>query len=354
MHLPLPIYRSIAAENGGASGSLDSSDSLNPDRQNRRNEDYEITGIIPGKAIEVSLEASFDAYLQIVDANSGVIVAQDDDAGAGTNSLLSFLPAPGISYLARATTYYQGETGSFTLRTRLVEPADLQVIAATAPSSTSIGSLIRLSWTTKNNGPGETVSEWSDAIYLSIDSTYDADDIYITDFWPDREGETNSTLTAGSSRFRDLAFSAPSVSASGLYYFIIRSDDEFNQAETNEANNTYSIPITYDSNGPDLQIITASAPAAASVGDNINLSWTVKNNGLVTAGYHWWDGIYLSSDSTWDSGDIVVRLFGAHQFPPLATGSSYTQTTNISAPSVREALKNLHQHPEHLGCRKGF
>ncbi|MFZ9753417.1 MAG: CARDB domain-containing protein, partial [Cyanobium sp.] len=337
MTWPLPIHGSIAASNGSASGILDSSDPLNPNRQNRRHENYEITGILPGKAIEVSLEASFDAYLEIVDINSGVVVAEDDQSGGGNNSRLSFLPAPGISYLARATTYFQGETGSFTLTTRLVDPADLQVIAATAPSSTSIGTLLNLSWTTKNNGPGEAASEWSDSIYLSSDSTFDADDIYITAFWPESDGETNSPLGIGNSRIRNLTFSAPSVSSAGLYYIIIRSDDELNQVETDEANNTFAIPITYDVNGPDLKITSASAPATASVGSNITLSWTVKNDGLVTASERWWDGIYLSTDPTYDSNDVGIWTFGAHQFSPLAAGSSYTQTSNISAPRVSAA-----------------
>ncbi|MFM9111388.1 MAG: ELWxxDGT repeat protein, partial [Prochlorococcaceae cyanobacterium] len=126
---PLTVLGTIAALSGVVTSSLDSNDTDNPARPGCYSEDYLITGITPGMPIEVSLDAGFDAYLQIVDASSQSVIAEDDDSGiggSGLNSLLTFMPSSGITYLARATSFATGATGAFTLNTRspfsVVEP----------------------------------------------------------------------------------------------------------------------------------------------------------------------------------------------------------------------------------------
>jgi len=54
-----------------------------------------------------------DPYLTLYDA-SGAVVAENDDDGYSTNSMLVALLQPG-SYVIAASTYFAGETGAYTL-----------------------------------------------------------------------------------------------------------------------------------------------------------------------------------------------------------------------------------------------
>ncbi|MEB3169436.1 MAG: CARDB domain-containing protein, partial [Synechococcaceae cyanobacterium] len=207
---------------------------------------------------------------------------------------------------------------------------DLQVTAASAPASASIGSSINLSWTVKNNGAASANSDWWDGIYLSTDASYDYSDTFITSF----SAADISPLAAGSSYTLNKTISTPAISAAGQYHLIFHADSYDNQVEINENNNALALPISIDLNGPDLQVTAASAPASASIGSSINLSWTVKNAGQAATNLYWSDKILLSADSTPDSGDIYLAS-PATIYPgmSLAAGSTYNQTTTPILPT---------------------
>ncbi|HAA28125.1 MAG TPA: peptidase S8 [Cyanobacteria bacterium UBA8553] len=59
---------------------------------------------------------AFDSYLQVINANTGEIVAFNDDFG-GLNSQVTFTAQAGVDYIARATSYASGATGAYTLTT---------------------------------------------------------------------------------------------------------------------------------------------------------------------------------------------------------------------------------------------
>lgn len=100
-------------------GTLDSTDPTNPTRSGTLRDDYYVTNLVTGQQVQVNLNASFDTYLQLVNANTGAVITYDDDSGEGFNSQLTFTAQEGIDYIIRATSYASAVTGGYTLSTSL-------------------------------------------------------------------------------------------------------------------------------------------------------------------------------------------------------------------------------------------
>ena len=137
------------------------------------------------------------------------------------------------------------------------KPADLQLIAASGPTNASIGDLVDVSWTVNNNSVVAANGYWVDAVYLSSDAVLDEKDTKSLNY-------EAGPLRAGSSYSHDAYFSIPYISKAGQCYLIFSADSLGEQAESDESNNHLALPVNLDLNGPDLQIISAKAPAAAA------------------------------------------------------------------------------------------
>ena len=99
-----------------ANGSLSSDDDVNPLRTSRYKDDYVLTGFLTGERITVRMTASFDAYLQLVNAVDGSLITYDDDSGGGGGaSAFTFTVQAGITYIIRATSFSSSATGTYTL-----------------------------------------------------------------------------------------------------------------------------------------------------------------------------------------------------------------------------------------------
>src|SRR5919199_4555276 len=96
-------------------GTLDSTDPGNPIRTGSFRDDYLLTNLVAGQSVYLSLNSSaFDTYLQVVDAATGAVVAENDNV-SGTNSLLGFTTQAGVDYIVRATSTALGATGAYSL-----------------------------------------------------------------------------------------------------------------------------------------------------------------------------------------------------------------------------------------------
>lgn len=100
-----------------ASGTLDSTDPINPTCSGTFSDDYLLTGVLVGQQVQVNLDASFDTYLQLVNADTGAVLNFDDDSGADLNSQLTFSVEAGTDYILRTTSFGVGVTGNYTLTT---------------------------------------------------------------------------------------------------------------------------------------------------------------------------------------------------------------------------------------------
>lgn len=104
--------------NSTVSQSLGEATDYYSQRNGRYYDYYRLTNLTPGQRVTVSLNSNrFDTYLYLMNAETGRIVARDDDSGAGTNSRLSFTPTFGDqgSYYVIASSCAPNSTGAYTL-----------------------------------------------------------------------------------------------------------------------------------------------------------------------------------------------------------------------------------------------
>ena len=255
--------------------------------------------------------------------------------GSYTISKNVVLPSftPGNQYLLFVTdsTDSQGETNG-TNNTKAVAiniaAPDLQVTAATAPTTAVLGETVALTWTVANKGTGTANSNWYDEVYLSSDQTYDFDDVYVA-------GEyisTQTPLAKDGSYTISKNFVLPNF-ASGNQYLLFVADGSRDQGETDETNNTKAVAISL--NAPDLIITNASAPDSVTVGQTFSVSWDVKNQGTFTANLDWYDLIVVSTDQIFgNNDDTYVTEVWEGALTPLAAAGTYTKTLNVTLPST--------------------
>jgi Ca2+-binding RTX toxin-like protein len=83
---------------------------------------------------------------------------------------------------------------------------------------------------------------------------------------------------------------------------------------------------------PDLIVSSVTAPPSATVGESLDVSWTVINQGERITNSNWYDYIYLSDDEFLDNNDTFVTNLSPENDTPLAVGDRYTTTQNIYIP----------------------
>jgi len=99
-----------------AQGFLSNTDSSAQYRSGSFNDSYFLSGLENYQQVTLDIEsAEFDTYLQLIDANTGGLIAFNDDGGFGTNSNLSFIAQPDADYLLHVTSYGESEQGNYTL-----------------------------------------------------------------------------------------------------------------------------------------------------------------------------------------------------------------------------------------------
>ena len=127
----------------------------------------------------------------------------------------------------------------------------------------------------------------------------DISDTYVSQRWAGND----TPLAAGASYTATQNVTLPNTTI-GNRYLLFVADGNNNQGETNETNNVQAVAINLTA--PDLVVSAATAPTSATLGETVALSWTVTNQGSVTASADWYDYVYLSDDQTLDNSDTYV------------------------------------------------
>ncbi len=201
-----------------------------------------------------------------------------------------------------------------------VTSPDLQVTAATATGPHIANGTDTVTFTVKNVGTGTATASLSDSdfVYLSNSPSYDSSAQYLVS-----HGAVTLPLAAGASYQQSVSVTYPAVSP-GNYFLVFKTSQDFNHS--------FSIPVTIAA--PDLVITSPTTPSAAVVGQGnvINVSFTVQNNGTTPAASGWTDGIFLSSQSTFDI-NTAVQLSTAFKGPVAANGSYVDTFTNVTVPN---------------------
>jgi subtilase family serine protease len=243
--------------------------------------------------------------------------------------------SPGNYFLIIQTDYlgnvFEGQHEDNNLRTVAVTiqvPAvDLMVTTVDAPSTAFSGQEMTVSWTVLNNGSNPTIgSHWIDEVVLSLDQIDDPTDPVIA------SKQHNGVLNSHTSYNDSLSVFVPQ-GFTGQYYVFVRTDRRNEVAESNENNNSASDGIVFNLTPPaDLVVSNIAPPSSGSPGESITVNWTIQNSGTNPATGSWDDAVYLSSDQTWDIGDILIGK--RTQAGPLATGQSYNGQLTATLPAI--------------------
>jgi subtilase family serine protease len=243
---------------------------------------------------------------------------------ASTGSISVTIPpdtATGTHYLiARADAAGQVPEGNESNNTRAVTirvGPDLQVSAFTGPSRGGVGGEIAVSDTTRNSGASTAPGSMT-AFYLSSNTIFDAGDTRL------QPARSVGPLAAGAAVSGTTNVTLPSV-APGVWYLVALADDQGAVVETAENNNTRYTSISI---GPDLDVISFSAPLTAVAGGSVLVTDTVSNLGLDTAGASI-TRFYLSANSVLDGSDQPI---GERAVPGLSNGISNTGSMTVTLP----------------------
>jgi subtilisin family serine protease len=101
-------------------GDLNPTDAIHRQWRSFKDE-YALTGLKHKQQVQINLQSSaFDAYLQLIDRDTGKIIAQNDDANSGTSDArLTFTVRRNTQYILRVTSYERGKTGRYKLQTSI-------------------------------------------------------------------------------------------------------------------------------------------------------------------------------------------------------------------------------------------
>ncbi len=270
-----------------------------------------------------------------------------------TKSLTLPSHAAGAAYLLFRTDRYddQGETTKannvFAVPITLSAPdVDLTVLSAAAPATAEVGNQwqITVDYTAKNQGTATASGNWTDAIYVSSQPTYDSSATLLDTLYSG--SDVPSSLAAGASYTVHDVVTLPNTAA-GARYLLVRTNvgvgSSSSQAETNAANNVFAMPITLTAPAADLVISNATAPATVEAGNGqlFNVSWKVTNQGSAVADTYWYDNVLVGDDANYDRSATGLFGYSGNYESQLPAGASYVVTKSVAAPNVTPGAKQL-------------
>jgi len=107
--------------------------------------------------------------------------------------------------------------------------------------------------------------------------------------------------------------------APGTYYIYSVVDPENAITETNELNNVSVVPIIITAGSPNLTINSPNAnPTIVKANTTINVNCNVKNTSY-SPSFASELKIYLSDNTTWDAGDVLLSTVSVGSLNPLAS-----------------------------------
>ncbi|MCB0583496.1 MAG: IPT/TIG domain-containing protein, partial [Phaeodactylibacter sp.] len=259
-------------------------------------------------------------------------------------TLPHYLPA-GAYYLylaadAQNTVYEHDNEGDNIIRSEAIEierypVVDLSLQDPLLEQSISIGQPARVRWTVTNIGDSNTpVSSWTDAIYLSANNQWNPEEDLLIRQWP-----RNAPLSPGQSYTRLESFIIPANQA-GSYYLILVADTDSLALDDNYSNNiailsqsgaTEPVIIDYPP-APDLEAGAPDSPGEGIAGQPITIHYTVVNRGESPAAGYWKDGLFLSTNTTVEPGDIFLGQVSKSR--NLAPGGNYTDSLQAFLPAT--------------------
>lgn len=246
-----------------------------------------------------------------------------------------------VSHNGSCTQINTGPVQEFTL----IPLPDLVVQNVQAPITAFSGQTISINWTVKNNGPGNTTTNqnWTDGVFLTFDTLPNFSIPPQTNplLWGQADFPSRplliaakpnvSALNNGQQYTNSVNFTLPLNYSLPLYAYVITNYPSGSNApqQVTKVNDTARSPqpITVTlSPTPDLRVDTVFTPTTTFSGSAINLTYKVKNYGVLTPpGAVWTDKVYISQSPLFNiSTAIPVKL-------PKPNGTYYDNASNAFA-----------------------
>lgn len=277
-----------------------------------------------------------------------------------------------VAHNGSCTMLNTGPIQTFTL----IPLPDLIVQNVQIPSTAFSGQTIAINWTVKNIGPGHTSTNqnWTDAIFLSFDTIPNftippntnpaAWSLLEIPLRPLLVGtrQNLSALDSGQQYSNSANFTLPLNYSQPLYAYVITNFPAGNNApqQVTKINDTARAPqpvVVTLSPTPDLRVDTVFASNTVFSGSTVNVTYKVKNYGVVTpAGSTWTDKFYISQSSIFNINTATLLKLpkpnGTYYWgEPDATAlnnvqllpdSTYTRSINIVIPNFISGSYFLH------------
>ena len=198
---------------------------------------------------------------------------------------------------------------------------DLAVTSVVAPKTGQPGETTAISFTVENRGRAPATISWSDSVYLTTSGTTVGARLLATLVRP-------TALAMGASYTVSRNFVLPEI-ADGDYRVLVVSDVTGAVFESNlEANNQGLSAEPLELRHADLLPSALSAPATATSGTTLSLTWSTTNRGARPTLRGWQDNVYLSTDSSLSANDLLLGSYTRNliaapgEVTPIALGVS--------------------------------
>ena len=184
----------------------------------------------------------------------------------------------------------------------LAPSPNLAIANFTLPPQCFAGQQVEAHWTIQNIGNGGTAGQsWTDKFYLSTDLVLDNADLLVG------SRVNTSSLLNGSGYTDTIELTIP-VSQVGNRILILKTDANDAVYEHNGENNNTATASTLVILPPpsDLVAMNVSAPAMAAAGEEVMVTWKLKNQGANPAVGAMKEAVFFSDDNTWDVNDALL------------------------------------------------
>jgi len=215
----------------------------------------------------------------------------------------------------------------------LSPPPDLQVPnLIVSPSTVFSEDSLTVKWNVQNNGTGPTmVTQWNDAVYLSTSATFNQAGSTLL------INRTHNGALAVNGTYNDSVKVKLPVNIQGTYYVhvlidrynaVFENTNEYNNTATSQALNIILRPA------PNLVVTNITVPPdTLSIGQQLNLQWTIKNEGAAATISSFRDDIYISTNNIFNAGQDILIGSLTHG-NNLASLGTITGQVPVQIPSI--------------------
>ena len=205
---------------------------------------------------------------------------------------------------------------------------DLVIVGlAISSGSVAAGGSLTVSYSVRNQGSTTVTETYTDRLHLSANPTLEATDTPLGQ----SHGHT-SDLAANALHAHSQTVTIPPTLPPGSYHLLVEADALGTVVESSNVNNVTAIPLTVTASTKDLVIVgLAISSGSVAAGGSLTVSYSVKNQGSATVTETYTDRLYLSANSTFDAGDLLLGASHGHT-ADLATNVLHAHFQTVTIP----------------------